>query len=511
MVEIAFNPVTRNADINAPGTVVNVRQSPTDVSIADVMLHGYKFELDLANINIIPLISHAVDEIYNNEFAQIVAPFEWGVTMKNVTALEPHLIAEWDYGYHFYGIGFTFKSFFYTPVYYLGVPRLSRFEYVDSERYYVGNSIDFGEIGHVFINNMIVYDNETAYVVFDDIDADTLNLAKADFCDNSYEILESWNYPTSYGGHTYEWAGHPQFMVRCKYGSTDCLVIEENWYAEDGEYDDYKLRIHIYDLNNQSMVYNQFLDLSNDTTYTNWWVGYRTHPTIYEDKVIFTAILQQPEDRAEGGENYGYYPTFVIDCTNHTVTRANNYKMDDELIEPWGVPTGAGVDRNTGYYYFIAAPIDADATLAGLVQMNVNSPSQHLHSSFAIENAQTIYQGDKSVYAINKDDNPAIIYSVPNLGVLGSVDNDYEGFAVDETNNRVWVYDDDKLVGADLGGGADEEIAINWAGGSTPFDYETNRFARFFILAGTAYALIGSSTGTSIQRDWYLLKEEIPC
>ena len=498
-------------NIRTLGTVSHVWMHTGSATLADILVEGYTFDIFsgsstqlIKNIQVVPLqfgntfLSGNV-MIQNNGY-----PFEYAISLRNTTALDPELLV---------GINAMkgFGSTFHSAMVLSGAGTQGSVTKIPLN---VGGNESIEVYESWVATVLCVIDDDTAYSTYENNDLKTYYLMKVNFCSGNATVADSWSTEGTFGGEAIHYTGVLE-IVRCKHGALDCLVIIEVWDREDYTYSSV-VGVTIYDLQSETTVYHGLIEATSEG-YHMQWLGTMYPPITYQDKVVFSIYLNVFDEDEHGTppnlpNSVCPFPTFVVDCTSKSVARIDDYKVDPNNVWPDFSYVGACIDRTTGIYYFWLDDFSGPDGTSALMQIVLSTSTTSVVSSGLSYDA-LIRQGDITGYAITYE-NPSNLRSIPGLAVLGTYTNQIpyygENIAVDYINRCVWIYDDDQLYGIKFNGDT-TTIPINWSGGSTPYEYENSQRVYLWILSGNAYVLVQSSYGGSTQKDLYLLRRRITC
>jgi len=486
-------------------------------SIASIMVEGHTWEvnatsgslylLNIADIEYFPLLSGGSSQIGTTFYGNLCYPFEPGQTMKAVTELDPILISSTGRARSYKSpLGeMSFDHIFISErdedneMY---VQRISTDDFV--AEYYSPDSAE-SEIQY----STLMYDDCTAYVL-EQVEGGTDVLLRRVVFDGGggtattvYTIAGT----LSQAGTTFTIYDLYVFC-RVRYDSTNAIVVVMN-YVDDNYNEGDVFTCVIYHPNTGVTNEQQF-DCGFDA---NTSFHYATAPSIYQNKVVFTANPTSWNDPPTPVPATCYIPTFIINVTTHDLTTVNDYLTDTENGEYVFAFGGTIIDQQTGIYYFCGD----NQTDYQLFQVPLSSPSISVVPEGEGLNLH-LFQGPVHGYGVNRTPAPGscTVYSIPGMSALTSIDvyvehnaDFFEGAcAIDYCHDLIWNIRENTIQGKAIDINAtNRNITVNWVGGSVPFAYANNRELFIRPLAGRCLVLV-YSTGTvgQYQSDWYLLR-----
>lgn len=510
LIGMTYDSANERLDINASQTTLDVTASSTITGGVDVTINGYTFEVaasgiitDGADVNIVPLMSHNIFSVGGYYHEQVPADFEKTISMKDVTGtVIPTLVKSFSgstlYVLEGYAVAFNY-------LFILNDNSVHRISLIDETE----DIISYGDDDVYGDLRMTMGDQNTVYVTYfnDDNGTYTARLSKIDFCESTETVINSINEEISYGGVTYT-VSDVVYTCKVEYNDIEYIVSCFNCYSDDSS--GYRLVFVIYNITEDS-VYESNPIAMNESYALDNFNNYTTSPKIHEGKVINTINTRTWDTWPDPEPTTNVFPTFIVDCTDNSITLVNDYAVDTSAV--WPDPLwGSGIDHENNYYYFWLEDWTSEINGA-LMRVNLSTNTTSLITTYS-DNVY-IVQGLETCYGLKGYDDNTPVMTIPGLSQRGTHRNKYNDWVVDDCNHVIWGYDDDsspRLYGAqtDLGTPITVDIS-DWI--VSPFDYASSRYMQLFVLAGTAFVIVRSTqiSPRLYQLDIYRLAENIPC
>jgi len=318
-----------------------------------------------------------------------------------------------------------------------------------------------------------------------------------------------------YKGVLFSWWDSCVFS-RVKYEDYDSLVWIYNYIGDEPI--DYIFKVIIYNINTGA-YYEEFVEATTDMNPDIYGIDWQcASPAFYKSKLIYTYTIETSSNLP--GPPYGSHSLFaslIIDVVTNTITRVDNYKWDldvDWVYVTTYSSTGM-VDYTTGKYYFtyyMQSGLSPYTDMDRLCSIDLNSDSYSLTDVVdMVDFGWTGWQSETYPYMVNGFyDTPITcdIYQIPSLDTHGSIDymyyRPYCSCIIDTRKNIFWNVKGNILQGIGVLGAEGRDISIAW--GDIPFSYSNYRHVFLQILDGIAVITVWSQTGSSYQKDCYLLK-----
>jgi len=515
-------------DINTSKTFMDVSASGT---MAELTINGYHFDITGTTVNVLPNTSSniCVPSGVISASRQFPSEYEMGFSLKDVSSLEPTLLRSFpstSVNLEVPGIVYAFSHVFFlvhsdasTNTYPAGI--LYRIDLIGGSTETIDlTSSNYDTLGGD--SNLVVISRDIAYGLMQkDVGGGTYNLTltKFDFCDSSTEDVYTLSdmYDFLSGGQNWVYQNDTIAMVKVEYN--DEVYIVAHFDAEDSVDGHPRVFGFIYDVNADSTT--EFGPENYYSTYDFSRLGDYDNPMqVYKDKAVWTANPYYFDTPPDPIPNICTFPTFIVDCTNKTVSVADSYTVDPSSVWPSAYQIwGNFIDYSTGEYYLWLEDFDISGN-AECVKLDLDniSPTYSLVSSRSYQ--VMLFQGANFGCGVSYEATPYVV-KFPGLTKLSSITlnnlaYNRAAYFPDEKNDRLWAFDDDTIRGYSMTSiESATTISVNWSGG-TAFDYAYNKLARMYCLSGNIVVFVYSTLNStfpygSIQRDFYVLREDISC
>jgi hypothetical protein len=509
-------------EFTADGTMVHINTLNTDSEIvvsddvynaADIQIRGYKYNISGSNININPLTSSMRAEGHSE---QLVNNYDGTFSMRDSSGvLQPILVKSiTDGSLSYLHWALTFDHLFLVHPE-RSVTKTNLFDATETPVNDIGtNPVRYPKID--------VYDNNTAFIAYIDVDTSKGVLSKIDFCNQTeeivYEIERNW---ADYGADL--WLDTVSFITKVEYDNIVYVVVCFYLYNSNPPDED-RLKFLIYNYTDDSVYESDtfyFSDVNNELESLSY--AYTT-PKIIDGKLLTTWDARRWSDVTPSPlPSICTFPTFIVDCSNSEIRRVDDYTVDTANYWPDAGFWGSGIDYDAGIYYFGLEDWEsygAGSALGAIIKINLATETTSLHTT-----TNTYYP-----YVIQGTENPYVVEfkfsslkdhqlrSLPSLGLIDSGWTSPHSFSrgswvMDECNNRLWIYQEpgSELISKTTSGA--KTLQVNWGAGGTPYDCSSGEIVNLAMLAGNMMLYIRSYTysPSCSQNEWYLLQEPIPC
>ena len=522
MADIIYNPDIWAVNVNGFNSAVDVSLSGT-VGGIDIMFHGYGLDVavtgSVAHITLTPRTSgnKSRDGANLTEIQNVNSPFELSYALRPTDTLEPVKLYDGSLAYENKPF---IPNFHY--VFTIAQESLAGFAI---RRIRVSNGVtDYQLIDKRDADNFVVIDENTAYSAVKE--SPTYSLLKFDFCNNSYKETELFDLPLSQDGYTFNLASTIH-VIHCQYEELDFLVLVHELI--DSTSDIQAMRIDFFDLDAEVVtdtVYAYYE--SSPVAGTAWNTGY-TGACINGADVIFTACISNLDS---GTHSACAWPTFICSIVNKTVNRIENVVDALDSADDYNdYSMLSGIDRDNNDYYFFTNALDL-YTPPHLFKVDLSLASGTMSdTTLTIDYPTYSYypsQGNYNFYIAKRDTSPVLddtytLLTVPGLTQVG------EGFTlpvgvseslprtplIDEASGYAWFLRKTDLLGVPLlAGGTNITKAVNWIGGTIPWEFPTTKFMSIAVVSDLLFVRVYSYSTAGLgqyQNDLYVLMPTFDC